>query len=450
MCRTRIVVVRALLAVALVAILTACGGGGGGGGAASADNPGPPAPISRVSVNSAGNEGNLSSDFAAIIADGRYVAFQSAATDLVTGDTNVVNDIFVRDTVAGTTERISVSSAGAQSDSFAYEPAISGNGRYVAFYSNATNLVAVDANANYDVFLRDRTAGTTVRVSVDSSEAEATGGASEHPAISGDGRYVAFESVATNLVAADNNGVRDVFVRDTVAGTTERVSVDSAEAEATGISVSPAISADGRYVAFASVAGNLVTGDTNSTYDVFLRDRTAGTTERVSVDSDEGQATGGASWNPAISADGRYVVFESSATDLVVSDTNSASDVFLRDRLLGTTVRVSVDSAGSQADEDSYSASISLDGRYVSFVSSATSLVSGDTNGLADVFVRDTASGTTVRASVDMAGNEATGGNNANPTISADGRYVAFDSEADNLVTGDTNIAVDVFRAPAR
>jgi Tol biopolymer transport system component len=133
-----------------------------------------------------------------------------------------------------------------------------------------------------------------------------------------------------------------------------------------------------------------------------------------------------------------------------VSDTNTASDIFLRDRLLGTTVRVSVDSAGSQADEDSYSASISLDGRYVSFVSSATSLVSGDTNGLADVFVRDTASGTTVRASVDMAGNEATGGNNANPTISADGRYVAFDSEADNLVTGDTNIAVDVFRAPAR
>ncbi|MEX2158554.1 MAG: flexitail domain-containing putative surface protein [Dehalococcoidia bacterium] len=396
----------------------------------------------RVSVDSAGNQGNSQSYADAISADGRFVAFRSHATNLVAGDTNGTFDAFVRDRQSGTTERVSVDSAGNQGNSDSYAAAISADGRFVAFWSAATNLVAGDTNGVQDAFVRDRQTGTTERVSLDNAGTQ--GNDSSYPvSISADGRFVAFESYATNLVASDTNGVPDAFVRDRQSGTTERVSVDSSGTQGNDSSWAGSISADGRFVAFASVATNLVAGDTNGTGDVFVRDRLSGTTERVSVDS-VGTQSNGFSYAAAISADGRFVAFWSDATNLVAGDTNGVADAFVRDRQTGTTERVSVDNAGTEGNAFSHPTSISADGRFVAFWSYATNLVASDTNGVADALVRDRQSGTTERVSVDSAGNQ--GNNDSAPKgISADGRFVAFGSDASNLVAGDTNGTTDAF-----
>ncbi|MEI7992200.1 MAG: hypothetical protein WCH93_07200 [Actinomycetota bacterium] len=275
-------------------------------------------------------------------------------------------------------------------------------------------------------------ASTTSVVSAAPNGANADSG-SYDSSVSADGRYVAFESDASNLVAGDTNGVSDVFVRDMSTGTVVRVSVDSAEAEGDATSYDPSISADGRYVAFWSNATNLVASDTNGFSDVFVRDRTLDTTVRVSVDSAESQGDLRSSY-PSISADGRYVAFWSTATNLVAVDTNGFSDVFVRDLTDGTTVLVSVNSLGVQGNFGSYEPSISADGRYVAFWSPATNLVAVDTNGFSDVFVRDLTDGTTVLVSVNSLGVQGNFGS-FDPSISADGRYVAFDSAATNLTT---------------
>lgn len=282
--------------------------------------------------------------------------------------------------------------------------------------------------------------------------------ASGRPAISEGGRYVAFESAAPNLVVDDTNYMKDIFVVDRDTGAIERVSVSSVGQEANDLSGTPAISADGRYVAFESWASNLVPGDANGACDVFVYDRQTSTIERVSVASGGGDANAD-SYGPSISADGRYVAFDSDASDLVPGDSNGAADVFVRDRQSGTTERVSLSSGGAEGDGHSYYSAISADGRYVAFWSEASNLVAGDTNNFcgaegddncADVFVRDRQTGTTERVSVDSAGNEGSGDdlpsliililrNPGSPPVTADGRYVAFASQASNLVPGDTN-----------
>ena len=408
----------------------------------------------RVSVSSAEVEGSLDSYHSSISAEGRYVAFESYAWNLVEGDTNGARDVFVRDRLAGTTERVSVSSAEAEGNGDSYSPSISAGGRYVAFYSTATNLVEGDNNEASDVFVRDRLTGETERVSISSAEAEGNGD-SYSPSISADGEYVAFYSDATDLVEGDNNGVRDVFVRAQVSGDTERVSVSSAGAEGNGSSGEPllyggaSISADGRYVAFGSDATNLVQGDSNGVRDIFVRDWVSATTERVSVNSDEVEGNDCSPCACSISADGRYVAFESWASNLVGGDTNLTVDTFVRDRLNGQTERVSVSSDEQEANNGSERPVISGDGNYVAFVSSATNLVEGDTNGEFDAFVRNRLAGTTERVNVSSAGEE---GNDYgdDPCLSADGTYVVFHSYANNLVLGDTNGNSDVFvRGPA-
>jgi len=397
----------------------------------------------RVSVSSGGVEGNdCSACYSPISADGRYMAFMSYATNLVAGDANAKADIFVRDRESGTTERVSVSSIGAEANAESERPSISADGRYVAFDSDATNLVEGDSNGCPDVFVRDRLAGTTERVSVSSAQVGGNLG-SCGPAISADGRYVTFFSWASNLVPGDTNEWGDIFVRDRLAQTTERVSLSSAGAEGNNDSVYPSISADGRYVAFESDATNLVEGDNNLSLDVFVRDRVLGTTERVSLDSDEVEGDD-ESGRPSISADGRYVAFWSSATNLVAADNNLSPDVFVRDRDTGTTERVSVSSAGAEGNSHSVLPSISADGRHVAFHSCATNLVKGDTNYCFDVFVRDRMSGDTERVSVNAAGAEGNS-NSGYPCITADGRYVTFDSLATNLVSGDSNGLYDIF-----
>ena len=348
--------------------------------------------VERVSVSSNEVQGNSFSYGPALTPDVRYVGFSSYATNLVPGDTNgpypIGHDVFVRDRQTGTTERVSVGAGGAQSNGDSFVPSLSDDGRYVAFQSDGGNLVPGDTNAVTDIFVRDRVGGTTERVNLDSSGAQANG-ASSIPFLSADARYVVFASDATNLVVGDTNAVRDIFVRDRQTGTTERVSVDSSGAQANSFSYAGPISADGRYVAFASNASNLVAGDSNGVLDSFVRDRQTGTTERVSVSSGGAEGNGDAV-APAISSDGRQVAFQSESDNLVAGDTNGRWDMFLRDRLTGTTERVSVASNGAQGNADSgiQGPAISADGRYVAFDSLA-SFVEADANSWNDVYVRD-------------------------------------------------------------
>jgi Tol biopolymer transport system component len=352
----------------------------------------------RVSVGPGGQQPNSLSSNPAISAHGGFVVFISEASNLVAGDTNGTIDVFVRDRVARVTRRVSVGPAGQQANGSSFEPVISADGRFVVFSSFASNLVAGDTNGAQDVFVRDRVAQVTRRVSVGPA-GQQTNGNSFEPAISADGRFVAFRSLASNLVAGDTNGSYDVFVRDRMAQLTRRVSVGPGGQQANDYSVSPAISAHGRFVTFFSLASNLVAGDTNNADDVFVRDRVAQLTQRVSV-GPGGQQANDNSFFPAISADGRFVAFFSGAGTLVAGDSNNADDVFVRDRVAQLTLRVSVGPAGQQTNGNSFDPAISAHGRFVGFTSDASNLVAGDTNGAQDVFVRDRKAHVTRRVSV--------------------------------------------------
>jgi Tol biopolymer transport system component len=397
----------------------------------------------RVSVASDGTQGNDESRWPSISADGRYVAFVSDASNLVPGDTNGVRDVFVYDRQTGQTTRVSVASDGIQGNDGSGSPSISADGRYVVFASTADNLVPEDTNSVGDVFIHDRQTGQTSRVSV-SSDGTQGNGVSYNPSISADGRYVAFASAANNLVPGDTNNMVDIFVHDRQTGQTSRVSVASDGTQGNIHSTGPiSLSAGGRYVAFGSGANNLVPDDTNGSVDIFVHDRQTGQTSRVSV------ASGGAQGNsfsdfPSISADGRYVAFQSNASNLVPDDTNGWSDIFVHDRQTIMTSRVSVASDGTQGNYWSWQPSISADGRYVAFTSFADNLVPGDTNGYLDIFVHDLQTGQTSRVSVASGWTQGNGDSNR-ASISADGYHIAFHSEASNLVPDDTNDVQDIF-----
>ncbi len=403
----------------------------------------------RVSVGTGGAQadggGYLSSPGGGLVsADGRFVVFTSPATNLVPGDTNARWDVFVRDRLNGKTERESVDSNGAQANGSSGIDgiAISPDGRYVAFESRANNLIHGGTNGAGQIYLRDRVMGTTELMSISTGGAQANDNCF-HLALSPDGRYVGLESEATNLVPGDTNGQDDLFIHDRLSGTTERVSVDSGGMQSNGGSYDLSISANGRYVAFDSDATNLVPGDTNHRADVFLRDRLSGTTERVSLSS-TGQQGLGNSASPSISSNGRYIVFTSEAANLVPNDTNGTRDVFIRDRHASTTERVSVATGGGQGNHGGQDGSISIDARFIAFSSGSTNLIPGDDHG-GDIFVRDRLNGTTERVSVTTGGSTTSTGGSGIPSISEDGRYVVFTSDAVDLVPGDTNGYFDVF-----
>jgi len=434
----------------------------------------------RASVDSSGVAGNGESTRPTLSADGRYVQFKSLANNLVPGDTNNADDVFVHDRQTGQTVRVSVSSAQEQSAGAGPESgraSVSFDGRHVAFYSDADNLVPGDTNGFRDVFVRDRLTGTTIRVSETAGGAQGNGD-SDRPSISADGRYVAFYSDAYNLITGDLptydpvlcpscTGVRDVFVYDRDPdgngtfdegnATIERVSVSSTGVPANGSCNRPDISPDGRYVTFRSSADTLVLGDTNLMRDIFVHDRTTGATVRVNVSDTGAEALDGDSDEPSISANGRYVAFWSAASNLVPGDTptydsttcpscTGVVDVFVHDRDPdgngvydegnGTTVRASRSSSGVAANGTSDRPVMSADGRYVGFISDATNLVAGDLAMHTDIFVHDLITGSTIRASVGNGGVEGDYGADR-VTLSADGRYVGFRSKADNLVPGD-------------
>jgi Tol biopolymer transport system component len=457
---------------------------------------------------------NNNSNNPTVSLDGRYVAFQSNASNLVAGDTNDQEDIFVRDRQTNVTTRVSVSSAGAQANGFSIRATISSDGRFVVFASNATNLVAGDTNAQTDVFLRHLQNSTTIRVSVSSSGAQANG-ASFQSSISFDGAWVAFESDATNLVAGDTNAKRDVFLYGRLTGAVTRLSLASNGAEGNGDSSSPVISADGSTIAFVSTASNLVSDFNAAIADVFVHVRATGQTSCVSVGppvfsppENPSVACGGAnamSNYPSISADGTVVAFASDAMNMVEGDENNKRDVFVRDRTARTIRRVSVASNGTEGNGAAFDnppevqayisgdgrlvafhsdannllaagegtkvfvhdrqpfgtawitptanlgsflsddgGAISSDGRFVAFASNADSLVPGDTNNAADVFLQDRYLGTLERVSVATDGTQAIGGSSVDPMVAADGTAV-FGAIAGNLVPGDTNGTHDVF-----
>jgi Tol biopolymer transport system component len=387
----------------------------------------------RVSVSGNHRQGDRPSYTAGISADGRYVAFTSLATNLVGGDTNERQDAFVYDRQTGHTERVSVSSSGAQAKpgpdpnggSAAMD--MSADARYVLFQSDASNLARGDSNGKNDAFIHDRVTGKTRRI-------RPAGVGITAGALSANGHYAVL------------NAGGNIFRYDLRRGRLLRLT-----ASANSWSDGGSISADGRYVAFTSNASNLVRGDTNKLPDVFMRDVRTGRTTRISVTSAGKQGVGKRYSNgsnaPTISSDGRFVAFHSDMRNLVAGDTNNAFDIFVHDLVTGKTQRVSVSSAGRQANAESLgSASFSLNARYVAFTSLATNLVANDRNDITDVFIRDLRTHRTQLVSLGMHGQ----GDDASwvglgAAFTRDSRHLLFASWAANLVPGDTNGVADVF-----
>ncbi len=393
----------------------------------------------RVSVDSFGVQANDMSQWPSISSDGRYVSFMTLANNLVPGDTAWV-DVLLHDRHTNQTSCLSIGFAGDPGNGHSQMGGVSGNAsgcafsadnRYVVFASQANNLVPGDTNGTVDVFVRDLQAGVTTRVGVGASAV-----------MSATGRYIALSSLAS-LVPEDTNGTEDVFVYDRTTSETTRVSVTSSGLQTFQRSYMPAISADGRYVAFISEGQFLVPNDTNLTVDVFLHDRQTAITTRVSVDSSGAQGENGG-YRPQISASGRFIVFTTGSPNLTPDGPLLQAQIVIHDRITGSTTLVSRASDGTPANSSCDYASISPDGRFVAFASNGSNLVPGDTNGKTDAFVRDLWLETTVRVSV--ASNGAQGNHESTPHgLSADGRHVVFDSRSSTLVPGDTGGFDDIF-----
>jgi WD40-like Beta Propeller Repeat len=405
----------------------------------------------RISNGLDFDEPDADCDRVAMSGNGCYVAFASMATNLVSGDGNDTRDIFVSDTKDRTLERVSIGSGGEEGDASSTAPVLSASGRLVAFASSASNLVADDDNGVEDVFVHDRKTGETTRISL-GAEAVQADDESDSPAISASGRFVAFASDAENLVPGDTNDAGDIFVHDRKTGATTRVSVATFALQANDVSFAPAISANGRWVAFRSRATDLVPGDANGSEDVFLHDRKTGTTIVVSVDA-AGDPQGECVGRVALSAKGRHVLFHSDAAGLVEDDgnTDEVMDSFVFDRKTGTVERVTLGPDDVEAEDGdggggifAYTAALSGNGRYAVFPSAATNLVAGGTDGPQHIYVRDRKLRVTHLVSVGPDA-EPGDGDSREAAVCRNGRVVAFSSDAGDLVQGDLLDFEDVF-----
>lgn len=422
---------------------------------------------SAVTTDAAGSFVANGGGTVSLSGDGRWAVFSSSSSALAPGDGDISEDVFLKDLSTGAITRISVDSLGGETASFCSEPSLSGNGRFVAFSSSDGTLVPGDSNAAQDIFVRDLAAGTTELVSVDTGGGLANGDSSR-PSISADGRFVAFYSTATDLHADDADATNDVFVRDRQLDVTLLVSraTGPAGAKSASASMNPVISADGRRVSFVCFA-TLDAADTNGSTDIYVRDIT--TDQTILVSRADGMAgavsSSGTNSISGINADGTVVAFSSGSTNLVAVDLNSAVDVFVRNLALGTTVMASLNSKGQQtalsgggaSSPNSEFPAISSDGVLVAFWSSGQNLVDGDTNGRYDVFVKDLSTGAVVRANVRTGGVETLGDidlmsqDRMKPSFSADGRFVGFGTGAANLGVNDLNASLDCFvRGPLR
>jgi Tol biopolymer transport system component len=457
------------------------------------------------SSGTGGGNGNSMSSQAST--NGQFVVFQSDASNLVPNDTNGVTDIFVRDLVAGTTTLVSVSTNGGPANGASTDPVMTPDGRYVAFLSRASNLVPGDTNGIQDVFVRDLVAGTNCLVSVNAlAPASSANPVMATPVITPDGRYVAFFSSATNLVSAvPGNSTGEVYVRDRLIGTTTWASTNAAAMVSATLGLSgmpayhPQLSDDGRYIAFKAgqagstgivmvleydvMAAATAVVNTNGLgsyiylddsygpemtpdgrFVAFVRNEgvissnyssvhvwdSQGAVDTLVSDNGGGVPTNTTSQTPVISPDGQFVAFLSNATNLVANAVSNGFHVYLRNLQSSTTQLVDADTNGiGSTDETMTSLSLSADGRFVAFSSPDGGLVSGDNNRAEDVFVRDTVAGTTELVSQRDATvilQAANGFSLLSPlSVSADGRWAAFASPADDLVLNDTNKLLDVF-----
>lgn len=393
-----------------------------------------PGGLERVSINTEGRQGDGASGGPAISADGRYVAFSSEARNLVDGDTNNVSDVFVRDRLTGATERVSVASDGRQSDRSSSQASISADGRFIVFASDATTLVASDSNGVADIFVHDRLSGKTELVS--RSDAGGQGDRnSQFPAISADGHVIVFYSEATNLVPGDGYPAYSLFIRDLVRGTIEIIGDSNP--------LTPSISGDGSFVAFALYPFPVVGCHCGT--QIFVYDRGARSIELLSTGIGGEQADAG-SLDPSMSIDGRFVAFTSTASNLIPADTNNGWDVFVYDRSLRTIERVSTRADGTEVGGSSLDPSISGDGRIVAFSSQSTFGIEGDESSNFDVYAHDRLNGLNMRVSIADDGTGGLGEESAtDAAVSSDGRCVAFVSGANGLVPTDDNGFADVF-----
>ncbi len=419
---------------------------------------------SLVSWNDAGTGGGSHESSEPLISgDGRYVLFSSWANNLHPLDTSTDADLYLRDTVAGTTTLVSINAAGsAAGNGSSQKASLSSSGRIVAFTSSATDLT-VDNDVNLaasDVFVRDLDTGVTELISVSLAGGASGNGSSTMPMISADGRYLVFSSYATDLTAdADGNLERDVFLRDRPSGTTTLISSNGAgTAAADASSASPAISADGSTVVFLSRASDLLPASRGSmaitagthrgafTGQVFAYDVATGVVELLTYNHTGSAQANDDSYQLKVNNDGTRVAFRSWASDLVLSDSNSTDDIFVHDRDTGVNELVSLNLAGTDSgNNESLGASISADGTLVAFTSWADDLVAVDGNGQCDVFLRDLDSGTTTMISVNAGGTDSGNGASEGAFLSADGRWLAYRSAASDLVSVDGNGQVDVF-----
>lgn len=380
-----------------------------------------------------------SSDISSISGDGQYIAFMSNATNLVASDTNSTSDIFVRDVQNGTTVRVSVSSAGVQSNSSSSWSSISYDGRYVVFSSNASNLVASDTNGSSDIFIRDLTNNTTELVSSTAAGVQGNGNSTQ-PSVSADGRFVVFTSYASNLSSSAYQYASNVFLKDRMNGTIKAVSMNTSNsALSNGGSSVPSISCDGNVVAFESAATNLVASDTNNVRDVFISVQGIGGPKLTNIGVSHGLS--GATEKPEVSCDGNKVALRG-PTNL---GSSGICNLYVYDRLTQTFKEASLYLNGTCGNGDTDNITLSGDGRYVAFHSFDTN-VSGSVVNAYQVYVRDMKTMTTERVSV--ASNLAMANKHANyAMISADGSYVTYTSSATNLVAADNNAYYDIYRS---
>ncbi|HRQ73481.1 MAG TPA: GC-type dockerin domain-anchored protein [Phycisphaerales bacterium] len=389
--------------------------------------------IARVSNAPDGSPGTFGSNDPSVTPDGAYLVFASGANNLVPGDTNNATDIFVRDMATGAVDRVSVSSAGGQTNDVSGEASISDDGRFVAFYSVATNLVPDDTNGYWDIFVHDRATGETTRVNLGPDGAQGNGH-SRYPSISGDGRFIAYRSSATNLVPGGSTAGH-VFVFDRIAGETSIVSRSSDGEPGDAPSDTPSVSYDGRYIAFHSHATNLVPDDTNGRRDVFVRDTVLGTTVRASLPVG-GENDDRAGEYPRITGSGRFVAYES------VRSTNRQARLY--DALLGTSTIESLTVTGAPAGNGCQTPQASEDGRYVVYTSASDNIVYGDTNVKRDIFVRDRWAAVNYRVSTTYLSEQADGHSDF-PTMTADGSVIVFRIEAQNLIPEGGNGRVQLY-----
>jgi Tol biopolymer transport system component len=421
------------------------------------------------SLGAGGVPGNGWSQDAKFARGDEVIAFASNANNLVPGDTGGT-DIFVRDRAANTIVRVSVRADGTQAPGTHWHPDITPDARFIVWSSDATSL-AQPATVGRHIFLRDRDANgngifdepghVTVELISVSGDGTPGNGPSSMPVISGDGRFIAFQSDATNLANGDGNGAMDIFVRDRLSGKTTLVSRGLGDQSGAGLSNVPNISRDGAYIIFQSNAPDLVAGDTNATTDVFRYATATGAIETVSVTAEGASLAGGsvlgseAVVGPCLSGDGRHIVFQSTASNAVSGDGNGQIDILAKDMTTGRVSLISMRANGEQTQFPSVSPTISVDGRFVVFGTQDPLIVPGDTNRRQDMFLRDRDDdndGIFDEPSPIKIRRVSVGSDGIQPTLASyggricdDGRCVLFTTTAGNLVPGDTNGFPDVF-----